>query len=176
MWLGAAHARLVVVGQDFSGTSPKGSVGPYNQPDLTLPTNRNLLSLITAAGLAPERDIYLSNAVLCQKPGKMSARVPAQWVSNCSALLRRTIDIIAPQAVAALGTVAWRALGLAYGVRLPPHSRKVGQSPIGIPCGPALFALGHPGGLGLTSRSLAVQTKDWKQLGEWVRAVKRDAA
>jgi uracil-DNA glycosylase family 4 len=167
---------VVVVGQDFSGTSPKGSDRPYGEPQLTLPTNQNLLSLIGAAGLVPERDVYLTNSVLCMKPGKMSARVPAEWVKNCSVILRRTIEIVAPQAVAALGTVAWRALGLAFDLRLPQHAKKVGQSPVGVPCGPALFAMGHPGGLGLANRPLAVQTKDWKNLGEWLKAVKREAA
>jgi uracil-DNA glycosylase family 4 len=167
LWMGSHNARVVIVGQDFSGSDQA-----WREPKLDLPTNRNLLGLIQAAGLDGQRDVYLTNAILCLKDGKTSDPVRGAWVRNCAPLLRRTIDIIAPVAVAALGGVAWRALRYAFHRRLPPLSSSVGQKPVTVPAGPALFAFNHPGGLGLVRRPLTAQTKDWESFGDWLATVR----
>ena len=163
-WMGSLSARVVVVGQDFSGTDRE-----WREPKLDLPTNQNLGKLIRAAGLGPQ-DVYLTNAILCLKPGGTSDRVRPEWVRNCASLLRETIKIVAPAAVAALGGVAWRAVAHAFDLRLPPLSESVGAGPAPVPGGPTLFAFNHPGGLGLVRRPFARQADDWRRLGDWVRA------
>ena len=160
--MGSLDAHVVVVGQDFACID-----NPRTEPDPSLPTNRNLRQLIRAADLE-ERDIYLTNAMLCLKPGSMSAPVRSEWVRNCSSLLRRTIQIVSPKAVAALGAVAWRSLGHVFAIPLPPLADSVGREPIPTCAGPSLFAFNHPGGLGLVRRSLDKQSDDWRRLGRWL--------
>lgn len=163
--MGALDARVVVVGQDFSGTD-RG----WTAPNLDLPTNKNLRKFVRAAGLDERRDVYLTNAILCMKPGGTSAGLRAEWVRNCAPHLRRTVEIVAPLAVAALGVQAWGAVGKAFGVKMPQLTDCVGQSPLILPGGLAAFAFNHPGGLGLVRRGLADQTEDWRKLGGWFAA------
>jgi uracil-DNA glycosylase family 4 len=170
MWMGALDARVVVVGQDFSGTDQG-----WREPQLDLPTNVNLRHLMRTAGLG-EGEVYLTNAILCLKPGGTSAPVRGAWVRNCSGLLRETIRIVAPDAVAALGAVAWRALGYVFEVRLPALGTSVGRRPVSVPGGPSLFAFNHPGGLGLVRRRLAEQSRDWQRFGRWLSAAARRRA
>jgi DNA polymerase len=174
--IGSLDARVVIVGQDFAAADWKPGAKPWPDPDPKLPTNINLRKLIRAAGLE-ERDVYLTNAVLCLKHGdRMSAPVQAGWARNCSPLLRGTIDLVAPEAVAALGGVAWRAVGLAFDVRLPPLKESAGREAVRAEGHPALFAFNHPGGLGLVRRPLITQVGDWQMLGRWLAANRRNAA
>ncbi len=75
--LGSLNAELVIVGQDFSARDREG---PNREPDPRIPTNKNLLRLIAAAGIDPNH-AYLTNAMLCLKPGKhLGAPVRAEWL------------------------------------------------------------------------------------------------
>jgi uracil-DNA glycosylase family 4 len=164
----------VVVGQDFASQEQ-----PHVRPDPTLRTNVNLLRLITsprAAGIDPSR-VYLTNAVLCLKPGPMSARVPAAWIDNCSTHLRRTIEIVNPVAVAALGSVAWRAVCRAFALPMVKFATSVGAAPLTPPAGaPALFAFAHCGALGTARRPIDRQEQDWARMGQWIAPRPRRAA
>ena len=60
LWMGSRNARVVIVGQDFSGADRA-----WREPRLDLPTNRNLCDLVRSAGLDGRRDVYLTNAILC---------------------------------------------------------------------------------------------------------------
>jgi uracil-DNA glycosylase family 4 len=169
MLRGDLDAEVVVVGQDFACQEQ-----PYDAPNPELPTNKNLARLIAAAGA---RRVYLTNAVLCLKPGVMSAAVPSAWVKHCASHLRRTIEIIQPLAVAALGAVAWRATCRAFDVASAPAiSEIVGATPILTPGAPALFGFNHCGGLGLVRRPLIHQLEDWRRLGQWLASRRTSAA
>src|SRR5438045_2936901 len=84
MLMGALDADVVVVGQDFASQDE-----PRYEPDPTFQTNKSLLALVETPGL-DNRRIYLTNAVLCLKPGRTSANVPKGWAENCTGNLRRT--------------------------------------------------------------------------------------
>jgi len=173
MWMGALeNVDVVIVGQDFASQEQ-----PHVQPDPTLRTNVNLFRLLSAAGIDPAR-VYLTNAVLCLKPGPMSTPLPQGWVKNCAPHLRRTLDIVRPRAVAALGTIAWRALCHAFAIRPSGLSLAIETSPRSASSdssnGPALFAFAHCGGLGTAQRPFAQQQRDWNRLGRWI-ALRRAA-
>jgi uracil-DNA glycosylase len=163
MWMGAlSDVDVLIVGQDFASQQQ-----PHTQPDLQLATNVNLLRLLQSAKIDPQR-VYLTNAVLCLKPGLMSARVPAYWVKNCAAHLRRTIDIIRPRAVAALGRLAWRGVAHAFQLRHTPLIIAIDAPPQPTVSGTTIFAFAHCGGLGTAHRPLIQQERDWKRMAEWL--------
>ena len=171
MWMGAlSDVDVVIVGQDFASQEQ-----PHVQPDPTLPTNVNLLRLLSSAGIDPAH-VYLTNAVLCLKPGLMSAPVPARWVKNCASNLRQTIELVRPRAVASLGALAWRGVCHAYELPNTPLSAAIKASPQSPspPGGPALFAFAHCGRLGIAQRPLIQQEQDWARLGRWI-ALRRAA-
>lgn len=160
---GSLSARLVVVGKDFSSQDRK-----HTHPDALLPTNKNLKYLVAAAGLTFD-DIYLTNAILCWKPGSMSTQVKPQWVRNCASHLRRTIEIVAPMAVAGLGGDGYRATCGALGLKPRRLGDVVGEPPVYAPSGIAVFGLNHCGGLGIAHRSLCKQREDWAKIGTYLR-------
>lgn len=170
MWMGSLDAKVVVVGQDFAGAE-----SGHMKPDPTLPTNRNLAVLIGEAGLRPE-DVYLTNSVLCLKPSTMSGPVRTRWVRNCRSHLARTIEIIRPRAVIALGGHAHRAVWEAAGRTPGRLADAVEAAATVLPDGTGLFAMNHPGGLGLVSRPLAQQRADWVRVGIWLRQTAAVAA
>lgn len=167
---GSTSAPVVVVGKDFS-SSGRFFKRPRDwfEPDPAFATNDNLRELATTAGMDPARDLYLTNAVLCLKPGGTSAPLRTPWIRNCSSLLSRTVKLIRPRAVVALGEDAWRALGFAFGRDLERWRQRVGGAPEPA-CGdrPALFCFGHPGTRGRSNRKRADQQRDWCNLHEWL--------
>lgn len=165
--LGSLNAQVVIVGQDFSATERRH--GPTHEPDPTIPTNRNLMRLIGAAGLRPEQ-VYLSNAILCLKPGtQLNGATRAAWFHACRPLLRDTIDIVTPRAVVALGARAWDSLQRACGLAPIPLGLAVDEAPRAGAGGLQLHARYHCGGLGLVARPLNRQVEDWRRLGSLLR-------
>jgi uracil-DNA glycosylase len=91
---------------------------------------------------------------------------------NCAPLLKRTLEIVGPVVVAALGKDAWYALCQVFSGLGRPMSDKL---PVEIRDGPALFALGHPGYWGTRGRPLEQQVVDWQRLGAWLQASRHRA-
>ena len=166
--MGSLDARVVVVGKDFSSARRMRERKDWCEPDPKFPVNAHLPKLLKTARLG-ERDVYLTNAILCLKEASTSASLQSQWIENCAPLLRRTIEIIAPQAVVALGKDPWCALGhLVAG--LPDWATQLGREPVIRPGAPALFAMGHPGYWGTKNRPAEQQEEDWRRLGDWLSA------
>jgi len=105
-------------------------------------TNRNLLTLLGAAGL-DAKDVHLTNAVLCLKPGRMDAEVERVVQENCRHWLSETTRHLQPQAMVALGGNAWRSLCSLYGMRPRPLAISVRRDPEMARDGRALFARFH---------------------------------
>lgn len=171
--MGAINAELVIVGQDFCGSGRRNRGKRCDVPDPTLETNKNLMMLLDAAGI-DRRRVYLTNAILCIKPGNDGAAVLTKWITNCQDNLRRTIEIVHPLAVAALGGIAWRAAWRAMGRQapMPPLAQAVGTEGYEDPDGPALFALYHCGKWGTFARDRRRQAEDWNRLGAWLGAAR----
>lgn len=80
-------------------------------------SGRNFEQLLAVAGLDRE-DLFITNAVLCN-PRDARGRNAAptmREIRNCSPFLRRTIELVDPTLVIALGVVALKALAL-----IEPH-------------------------------------------------------
>jgi uracil-DNA glycosylase len=128
--------------------------------------------LLSSAGLA-RTEVFITNAVLCSPRSESGAnRTPTlAEVRDCSDFLRRTVQVLRPPLVVALGATALAALA-----RIEPHglalARDVGRS---VPWhGRRLVPLYHPSPQVLISRrSLAEQEADWQAI---VRALADSAA
>lgn len=156
-------AEIVVVGQDFAGAS-----AGWLHPNPDAPTNECLLAMVGAAGL-DAASTYFTNAMLCLKPGGMSARVRSAWLRNCEERLRRTIDIIRPRVVVALGAGARRSVCGAFDRPRSALDGRIGAAPLALAEGVHACAFGHPGRLGLRARSRDLQQQDWRGLARWLR-------
>ena len=76
-------------------------------------SGRNFESLLASIKLTRD-EIFITNAVLCspRKPSGANDRPTRSEIRNCSAFLRRQIELINPPVVATLGAVALDALKL----------------------------------------------------------------
>jgi uracil-DNA glycosylase family 4 len=76
-------------------------------------SGRNFERLLAAAGLE-RREVFITNAVLCNPRDERgrNAAPTTREIHNCSPFLRRTIDLVDPLLVIALGVVALKALAL----------------------------------------------------------------
>lgn len=166
--MGSLDARIVAVGKDFSGSNRIGTSKPWDRPDPSIPTNRNLLTLIEAAGLSAS-DVFLTNAMLCLKSGHLSAHVDAAVFQNCAMHLRRTIEVVRPLATVTLGGEPHTWLMRAFNLRSASPRRLVGRSPLQLSHELYAFTMYHPGHYGTMARPLPEQVKDWRLLGGWLR-------
>jgi len=125
-------------------------------------SGRNFEQLLAAAGLE-RSDVFITNAILCNPRDERgrNATPTAAEIQNCSPFLGRTIALIDPRIVIALGAVALKALAL-----LAPHSivlkRDVGQ-PISWN-DRLLVGMYHPSPRAQLHRSLALQCDDFRSL------------
>ena len=99
---GSADARLMVVGEapganeDATGLPFVGQAGRF------------LDLLLACVDLDRERSVYIANVLKCRPPGN---RNPLQdEIDCCSPYLRKQIELVAPQALLAVGTFAAQLL------------------------------------------------------------------
>jgi len=192
-WANDLQADVLIVGQDFSNVGiylrDKGQVEPKSltadaRPgDYSTATNYYLRELTKVIG----RDIglpntntslgvFLTNAVLCMKPGAMNAANPTAVVQNCGMrFLKPLIELIRPKAIVTLGAVPAAAVlrafnvsgqGAAFGevFRNGPYALDGGEM--------RLFPMYHPGRLGQVGRARAEPGAGtgWDLMrGDWAR-------
>lgn len=99
---GNPEGRLMVVGEapgaheDRTGLPFVGQAG-------------KLLDLLLASvGLSRQHSVYICNVIKCRPPGNRDPR--PDEIEACAPYLRRQIDVVAPEAVLAVGTFAGRLL------------------------------------------------------------------
>ncbi|MBK7706346.1 MAG: uracil-DNA glycosylase [Acidobacteria bacterium] len=123
----------------------------------------NFQVLLDSIGLARE-DIFITNSVMCSPRSETGAnRKPSRReISNCSAFLKRQIELIAPKVIATLGTVALDALKI-----VEPHQLAL-KTDAAKPVdwnGRKLVPLYHPSPqVVITVRSIAQQLEDFSAL------------
>ncbi|MFN8533671.1 MAG: uracil-DNA glycosylase [Dehalococcoidia bacterium] len=128
-------------------------------------TGRNFSRLLEVSGLS-RSEVFITNAVLCN-PGRGERNRPptSAEIANCRDHLARTICLVDPPVVVALGAVALRALAA-----IAPHSltlRTVGEA---APWnGRRLVALYHPGPRAQLHRGVGLQMDDFRRLGALVQ-------
>ena len=176
LWLGHKRPKLVAVGQDF------GNIGYFvrnhGRDDPENKTNNNLQKLLFEAGLRvtnpSELDqsapVFLTNSILCIKEGTMNGAVRSSWVSACADQhLRPLLRYLKPPVVVGMGQCGWRAVRRVFALEQAPErvSRAAGQS-WNAADGTVVFAVGHPGPLGVINRRWPQQLADWRRIGEAV--------
>jgi len=111
------------------------------------------------------KGIFITNAVLCMKPGAMNAPHPSACVKNCGdRSLKPLIDLIRPKAIVTLGVVPTMSV-LGLYANLDPELAVLRRSalrdvfskvPINLnSCRPRLFPMYHPSRLGQMGRERA---------------------
>jgi len=78
-------------------------------------SGRNFERFLESIGLT-RGEIFITSAALCNPRAESGAnrRPKASEIRNCSAFLRRTIELVEPAVIVALGTVALEALKLLH--------------------------------------------------------------
>jgi uracil-DNA glycosylase len=111
--------------------------------------------------------IFLTGAILCLKSKGMQGTVASQWFRNCGArFLRPQIEVVRPRVVVCLGSCAYRAVLLAFGLR-PGVFRAAVEShtPVMLPGGIAVVAVYRCGQRIINMhRSYAAQLRDWQRV------------
>jgi DNA polymerase len=94
----------------FVGDGPGDEEDQAGEPFVG-PTGKLLDALLSAAGLARGREVYIANVVKCRPPGD---RTPLpEEAAACAPILDRQIDLIRPKIIVALGkTAIMRLIGV----------------------------------------------------------------
>lgn len=110
-------ANLMIVGQDWGDIKTVLKFGrtpePYCEPGN--PTWENLMFFLKEAGFEAAdgaydfKDIYLTNALLCARNGKMTGdkNIKSEYFDNCFPFFNKQIDIIKPKIIATLGKMVF---------------------------------------------------------------------
>lgn len=131
-------------------------------------TGRTFEQLLAAARLDRD-DIFITNAVLCNprdQEGRNDRPIPAE-VANCGDHLLEVIEIVNPEWVVTLGTVALAAVA-----RIQSHDLVLRRD-VGRPVrwlGRWLLPLYHPGPRALIHRPFEAQRADYARLTELLAA------
>ena len=175
-WLGHKMPKLLAVGQDFGNIDyfvrNRGRDEPNNK------TNDNLHKLLVEAGFSvtepPQLDrtapVFLTNSILCIKEGMMNSAVRSSWVNACADKhLRPLVRYLKPPVVVGMGNCGWQAVRRVFALEeAPKHISNAAGSYWIAADQTRVFAVGHPGPLGLTNRSWPQQIADWRRIGEAV--------
>lgn len=129
-WANDLDADVMIIGQDFAdadsfykfkGTIQRERIADYDEiKNFDTPTNYYLYQLVTELGITLQdpspncgntKGIFLTNAILCLKKGKMSSKVKSAAINNCSnKFLRSSIDLIQPKKIITLGMIPTKAV------------------------------------------------------------------
>lgn len=160
---GPIGARLMVVGEAPGRLGADESLMPFHGDQ----AGRNFESLIDQVGLS-RYDLFVTNAVLCNpKDGKGNNATPTPAeIANCASFLREQIEILRPEVVVSLGSVALRATA-----SVDAHSLDLRTSVRTIQdwFGRKLIPLYHPGQRAMVHRSFANQLADYQFVAEVLR-------
>lgn len=201
-WAHDLHAKVVIVGQDYANAETyRRDEGQVQRDPIEVDahascwsteTNYRLVQLVRELGLdigspsvgSATSGVFLTNAVLCLKPGKMNASNPAKVYANCAGnFLRRTIDLVQPDVVITLGLQATRATLSCYAkdseelrhFRSLPLSALHHKQCISLSDKTDLYPVYHPGAYGRMARQRidAERSDGWQlQLADW-REIRR---
>ena len=175
-WLGDRMAKLMIVGEDWGGVehykNHKGFDDDHTNRAYTNQRLKRLLDLIGIQVSSGERKdersgVFLTNAVLCIKDGRMQDSVDRRCFDNCREFLRRQIEIVSPAVVVTLGKRAYKAVAAAFKLRSEPTLRPAVEDPHGQALWSAcrLLPVYHCGNNSThRNRSEADQRRDWMRV------------
>jgi hypothetical protein len=171
-WQGNLNPKLMVIAQDWGGEvyyiEHKGLEEDRNT------TNRRICELLASIDIQiqlplethDERPLFLTNAVLCLKHGRLTGPIKSRCFDNCaSKFLCPQVELVNPKVVVTLGYMAYRSVLRAY---ILPHKtlmREAIQDIVLLPGRPiVLVPVYHPGNNGTRSRSFENQKIDWQRV------------
>jgi uracil-DNA glycosylase len=104
---GSIDARVMFIGEAPGRKGADRTRIPFSGDQ----SGKNFESFLAAAGLT-RSEIFITSAALCnpRTPSGANRRPTTQELRNCSAFLRRTIELVNPQVFVTLGGVALEAL------------------------------------------------------------------
>jgi hypothetical protein len=181
-WLGHRRPKLLLVGQDFGNVDyfvrHRGRDEPRN------PTNDNLHRLLTAAGIRakdpPETDsdapVFATNSILCLKEGRMNGAILSSWVNICAEThLAPLVRFLRPPVVVGMGRHGWRAVRQVFALDRTPQRISEAAGCCWIAANwTRIFAVGHPGPLGIINRPWPQQIADWQRIGATLSNISDD--
>jgi uracil-DNA glycosylase family 4 len=134
-------------------------------------SGNNFEGLLAFAGLSRDA-VFVTNAALCNPKDENgnNATPSVEELHNCSAFLRRQIELVDPVVVVTLGAAALRATESIgpHGLSLASHVR-TSHSWLGR----SIVPLYHPGQRAMIHRSLANQRSDYQFVGELARRARQ---
>lgn len=174
IWEGNLDTQLMIIGQDWGGTQDyqkyKGRDPDHNS------SNKTILHLLYSIGIeipppsmsnSTQSIVFLTNAILCLKKGKLGAPVKREWFENCGPhYLKPLIEIVKPKVVVSLGRYAYQSLCTLYGLPKMRFRDVVDQKDAFLLSDKMLyFAMYHcsPRVL-LTHRKFEQQKADWQRV------------
>jgi uracil-DNA glycosylase family 4 len=160
---GNLHAKLMFIGEAPGRLGADQTEIPFHGDA----AGKNFEDHLASSGILRDQ-VFISNAVLCNPKddrGNNSSPNPQEML-NCSAFLRRQIELINPSIVVALGSVALRSTALIeyHSLTLAQHVRTAN-----IWFGRILIPLYHPGQRAMVHRSFANQRSDYQFVAEQSR-------
>jgi len=163
---GPVAARVMFIGEAPGRKGADRTRVPFSGDQ----SGENFDRFIASIGLK-RSEIFITSAALCNPRTATGAnrRPSAGEVANCSAFLKRTIDLIDPRVVVTLGVVALDALKLVHyhELSLKEHAGKIQRWD-----GRLLVPLYHPSPQVLiTSRREAAQLGDYKVVARAIHRV-----
>jgi len=164
---GAVDARLMFIGEAPGRKGADRTRQPFSGDQ----SGRNFERFLSSIGLS-RSDVFITSAALCNPRASSGAnrRPSAIEIRNCSWFLQRTIDLIDPDILVTLGTVALEALKLIHyhEFTLRHDAAQIRQWHQRL-----LIPLYHPSPQVLiTSRNEAAQLRDYKMIARAIRAMR----
>ena len=161
---GSIHARVLFIGEAPGRKGADRTRIPFSGDQ----SGKNFDRFLASINLK-RSEIFITSAALCNPRAASGAnrRPTGRELRNCSAFLRRTIDLINPRIIVTLGGVALEALKLVHyhDFTLRGDAAKVRQWN-----GRRLIPLYHPSPQVLiTSRDEKAQLRDYKVVARAIR-------
>jgi DNA polymerase len=179
-WQGNLDAQLMVIGQDWG--TPEYYKRWYGLDDPSNYTCVKLAKLLSSIGIIipnptnfeQDGEIFLTNAILCLKPGNLQDPVKGEWFQNCGKkFLKPLIQLVKPKILVALGEKAYIAIMQSYDIHYKRPKTygmlvdTVGESDgVKLPDGILLFPVFHCGArvINTKTRTFPEQLIDWKPI------------
>jgi DNA polymerase len=170
-WQGNLEAKILLIGQDWGGKDYFLRYKGRDQDEN--PTNKTLIELFRVLeieiGSPSQPDLtaptFFTNAILGIKEGKLASKVSQTWArESTKAFLIPLLEIIHPEIIITLGTIAYNEIAFVYSLPRKPLMKLVKENPIRLKDNKRLYALYHCGRLGLANRSYACQKQDWAKI------------
>ena len=161
---GPVDARVLFIGEAPGRKGADRTRVPFSGDQ----SGKNFDRFIASIGLK-RSEIFITSAALCNPRTSTGAnrRPSAREVGNCSAFLKRAIELIDPEVIVTLGVVALDALKLVHyhELNLKEHAGKIQEWN-----GRRLVPLYHPSPQVLiTSRKERAQLKDYRVVARAIR-------